>query len=260
LTDPRSNHDAYGQALTPNEVAELDKRTADLEAIRENVIGYGHSHPDDWGGAFIDQQRGGILVAQFSNNLEQHRRALFSQVQPGARLEVNAVRWSLRDLDALSARFVAGDPWFASIPAVLYGSGPDVVANRFQVQISSADPRAESLILDHFKLSPDILEVSIDGTGALLLERGTLHITAVDAKGHGVPGLACAAYADVPGAYDSHPLPMPRTDAAGVCALVLPATGYWIRLETGEGPPTVVAIGRAVVTAHDTTRLSIEVR
>lgn len=259
LSDPTADREPYGVALTRDEIAELNQRLDDIEAIREAVVGYGQSHPDDWAGAYIDQQRGGILVAQFSRNVGTHRIALFSLVQPGAPLEVNGVRWSLKELNALAGRFDRQDPWFSTIPAVLYGSGPDVGTNRFDLEISTADPRAEGLVLEHFKLGTDILQVTIDGTGALLLERGTLRIRAVDKHGAGIPGIACAAYADVAGAYDSHPVPMPTTNDGGICLLQLPATGYWVRLEEGEGPPTVVGIGRAVVTPHSTTDLTIQV-
>jgi hypothetical protein len=211
------------------------------------VLAYGAAHEPDWAGAFIDQENGGVLVVQFAGNFDTHRKAILAHVHPGAPLELRQVQWSLAQLQGFARRVVGDEEWFKTIPAFLYGFGPDVAANRVSIQISSVVPDATSQIENHYGWSSDIVKVVSDGTGALLLETGLLRVTARDTTGRPVSGLACVAVPDLSGAYEPRPVPMPMTDADGVCDLVLPATGYWIRLERGGGPPELVAIGRAVV-------------
>lgn len=250
--DPTSDRTSFGVPLTTGEVAELNRRTAAADEIKNLVVDYALAHADEYAGAYTDQQRGGIFVAQFSGHVAEHKAALFARVRPGAPLEVREVRWSLEQLEAFASRLQGAGGWFRTIPAYLTGYGPNVPTNRVNVQISSVDPDAAAKIEAHFRWTNEIVEVETDGTGALLLPTGTLRIVARDSGGVPVPGLACVAIPDLDGAYEPRPIPMPTTDEIGRCVLRLPATGYWIRLEVGEAPPELVAIGRAVVVADAT--------
>lgn len=244
----------YGVSLSPEEVADLDQRTVAVEAIRVQVIQYGLAHPDDWAGAYIDQQREGILVAQFSDNIEQHRQALMSGLGPLARLEVMPVEYSLEYLQAEADKIHGTKDWFLTIPAYLRTYGVDEVANRIFIRISSVEPNAQDIIEEHFGWA-GLTKVESDGTGAKLLPFGTLRVEARDRQGDPVAGLRCNAIPDL--AVAGEPI-APETDQQGICVLELPATGYWIRLERGHGPPVQVAIGRAVVVPGGVTQLVIE--
>ena len=162
----------YGVSLTPEEFADLAGRSVAVEAIREPVISYGLAHPDDWAGAYIDQQRDGILVAQFSANIE-HRQALMSGLGPSARLEILPVQYSLKYLKAQAARIHGTEDWFLTIPAYLESYGVDESANRIHLRVSSVDPRVQDIIEEHFGW-PGLTKVESDGTGANLLPFGTL--------------------------------------------------------------------------------------
>ena len=260
-SDPDADRDAFGIPLTQDELRELRDRLTSIDEIREAVIGYGEAHPEDWAGAWLDHDAGGVLVAQFAGNVDVHRVALQSLVVPRSPLRVQGVHWSLEDLNRLFDRIRIDDPWFATIPAIVTGVGPNIVSNRFELELSAADPRAEDLVRDHFGLGPDILYLDWDKTGALLLGLGRLRVTAVDTAGVPVPGLRCIAFPDATHAWDPFQWQVPITDVAGRCQMQLPATGYWVHLETKEeGRPAIfIALGRAVVREGELTEVTIEV-
>ncbi|MEW5990504.1 MAG: hypothetical protein AB1736_04045 [Chloroflexota bacterium] len=255
---PDVDRDTFGVPLTIEELGELNQRARNAEAIKEIVTDYGSAHAGDWAGVFIDHQQGGALVVQFARSLEAHRATLLTRIWPGAEIEFRLVRNSLTQLDAISAVIRLDDPWLATIPAVATGVGPNVPANRVELQVSSANPSADTLIWEHYGLGPDQLLIVSDGNGALLLALGQLRVVAVDASRAPVSDLGCAAYPDADGAYEPHPVPMPTTDDTGTCLLTLPATGYWVRLEDGDSS-NIVAIGRAVVVADQISEVTVVV-
>lgn len=255
--DPDSDRITYGVPLSADEIDELGRRIRDVEAIRDLVITYGEEHPEDWGGAYIDQEAGGVLVAQFTANLEQHQLALLGKIWPKARLDIRQVRWTQMELEAAKERISDDEPWFATLPAVVTSLGLDDKGNRVVARLSTPNPHASDLVLTHFGFDESLLQVMPDGTGARLLGRGTLLVTVVDAANRPVSGVGCAAYPDLDGATDPHPDPMPTTDGDGRCLLDLRATGYWIHIERLTSPVTVIAIARVVVTAGKSGAIDI---
>jgi hypothetical protein len=248
----------FGIPLSQAEVSALESRSTDQDAIKALVLAVAKADPNGYAGMYIDQQRGGLLVAQFSANFEQHRAELMAQVGPKAKFEVRAVRWSLLELEAAVARLDADHDWFGTIPAKAIGWGIQDSANRVVIRISSVVPNAEALVLAHYAFE-EIATVESDGTGALLLPFGSLRIIARKANGDPVPGLSCRPTPDLPGALDDGVL-RPNTDAAGVCFFpAVPATGYWIFLTAGSGPSVTVAFGRAVVDKGKTAIVTIVV-
>jgi hypothetical protein len=255
--DP-SAADEYGVPLTPEEGTELDRRAATVEPMRAVIAPYGQQHPGEYAGVWIDQTKGGMVIAQFTRRIDQHRAALAGQMRPGAPLEVREVKWTLAELTAMAGRLRGADRWFASIDAFLLSVGVDVATNRVKIEISSANPEAADEIAAHFGLQGKVLVVS-DGTGAGLLPYGSLLVKAVDDRGKPVPGLDCIFVADLPGAHET-PIPPPRTDRNGSCSLEVPATGYWIRLQQHVGNQRSVAgLSRVVVSPDTTTRVSLRV-
>jgi len=148
------------------------------------------------------------------------------------------------------------DPWFATVPAVLLAAGVDVPTNRTYIRISSPNRDAERLIAEHFGWQGKVM-VESDGTGAALLPRGSLVVVARGPSGAPVGGLRCIALPDMAGAYEA-PTDVPVTDDGGRCRLELPATGYWIRLDSADEAGSTVGTGRAVVPAHGRAEVVID--
>lgn len=246
----------FGVPLTPEEFAEIVRRSQTSDVIKQVVIPYGLANPEDWAGAWIDHQHGGRFVVQFSGQIEKHRAALHAKISPDANFEVRAVEFSLAELRELDATMMdpANEAWLGTIPARLLGYGPSEPTNRYHVKISSANPNAAALIEQHFGWQ-GVVEVESDGTGALMLPRGTLRVRATNQQGLSVPGLTCVPVPDMPGSYEP-PIGGTRTNGRGVCELELPATGYWIRLEL-EG--VLIALGRVVVMPEGIAELEIQV-
>jgi len=255
--DPNASDHAFGIPLTQEEVDELGNRQVAIDAIREVVTQYGLDHPEDWAGAWIDQKRGGILVAAFSGSFERHRTALLSQVHPTAPLEILEVERSLQELKTEAARLDPYDPWLATVPAVLESAGVDEQTNSVLARISSVNPDARRLFEEHFGWQGFFMLES-DGTGALLLPRGSLVVRVVDTSGRPMAGLRCIAIPDMSGAYEA-PLDAPTTDSAGRCRIDLPATGYWVRLDRTQDPTSTIGIGRAVVVANRVSEVLLKV-
>jgi hypothetical protein len=226
------------------------------DAVKRLVADYGEDHESDWGGMYIDQDRGGMVVALFNNDLERHRSTLLALAGPDANLEVRGVEYNYAELKRISESLCREEVWFATVPAVLQGcGGVDQSENRIVVNVSTVNPDAAQMIEEHFDLEGKVI-VEVDGTGAALLPRGTLRITAVDAD-RPVEGLQCSPVPDL----GSGPEGLgPLTDEDGVCIVDLPATGVWVFLVANSGPDEeTVATARAVVLPDRTTDVTIEV-
>ena len=256
--DPHADHLTFGVPLTADEVADLNGRFTTIDELKQAVLPNVIDEPD-YGGAWIDQDRGGILVVQFVGPTILHTADILSRVRPGAPIEVRQVRWTLADLETFKDRISAEEAWFDALPSYLYAVGIDVSANRVTVELSSADPEVDAKIRAHFGLGDDVVAVTSDGTGTLLLAPGRLSVRAVDADGRPVSGLACVMISDVKNATEPRPLPMPTTDEEGLCERDVAPSGYTIQLETGHAPPTVIATARATVRPRKLTELTIQV-
>jgi hypothetical protein len=255
--DPESRGRAeFGVLLTPDEFADMMRRNSiGLDAIKRMVADYGRAHPEDWAELFTDQQRGGILVAQFSANVDEHREALLGRLGPDAPLEIREVEWSYAELRAKADTVRGTEDWFLTIPAVLTGWGVDVTTNRISIKISSVNDDATKLIEEHFGWE-GLVEVQSDGTGRFLVPRGTLRVLVRDAGGRPVRGVQCEVQTDL--GTGSEGLG-PVTDRQGVCLLDLEATGVWIHVQRGSGPTReTLASGRAVVVPGETSEVVID--
>lgn len=97
------------------------------------------------GGAYIDNERGGVLVVQFTGHLMEHRIAILGRLSPAANVEIVPVRWSLLKLRELSESLTDDADFIASIPAVLVGYGLTSARtgwrSRFRVQIRELEMR-----------------------------------------------------------------------------------------------------------------------
>jgi len=242
----------FGFALLPFERDQLFRRPSTYQDVAETVEQYGLQHPKEWADLFIDQSRGGLVVAQFTADVSDHESAIQSLLRPDARFEIREVRWSLEELKSTVTRISDERAWFRNIPAVLYGWGVDGMANKVSLDISSSRADAAAVIAERFGIEPEMLGVNSDGTGAQLLPDGKLVVVARDGEGNPVEGLlvsvehqdASLSFADAC-----------ATDAEGTCVVDLKAVTYQIVLERlGSGGRRVVGRATAAIPAGGMTR------
>lgn len=143
--------------------------------------GYGETVPNEYGGVYLDQSTGHVVVL-FTANLEQHRQAILDKIGASVPLEVRQAKYTMVKLLALQER-ISSDmgskqpAWLKAIPAMLIGSGPDEMHNWLAIEASSANPDAPALILAHYDVPAGMLHVSSDGTGVALMPRGWVDVS-----------------------------------------------------------------------------------
>lgn len=180
--DPRASINLLDFPMLPEEEAEFQDRQSDFEQVATAVNAYAVGRGDEFGGVWIDQERH-TVVAAWTANAELHRIGILAQLGGFGPLEVRLVAHAEQDLAALQDRIVAERAWLDTIPAAFISSGVMTMENRVTLDVSSANPDAEALIMAHFGVGPDMLLVHSDGTGILLQPRGTVQGTVVTAAG-----------------------------------------------------------------------------
>ena len=140
----------YGVPLTPDEVADLVARIGKSKDIAPLIQQYGSTAPDDWAGLFIDQQQGGIVVARFRANVDEHRRALSALLPAEAGFEVRPSQWTAAELEAFIDVVTEDADWFPTIGTRFYTAEIDVIDNVVDVRFIGIDPSAAAEIEAHF--------------------------------------------------------------------------------------------------------------
>jgi hypothetical protein len=159
----------FGVPLSAAEIAEFGRRGRTTHAMMPVVQAYADQHPDEFGGVYIDQAKGGVLEVLWTAHVAEHLAALRALVHPDAPIAVRQVRWSERELRRVQ-NLISGDwDWFRAIPAAPQGVGVDTTRNVVEVDISSANHAASELIVAHYGMPAGMIVVESDGTGAALL-------------------------------------------------------------------------------------------
>jgi hypothetical protein len=217
----------FSVPLAPFEATELGVRIASTEGLAEFVEAYGLGFPEEFVSVRVEPDRGRV-VAQFSANTSAHETALRELVGPDAPLDVEEVRWTKAELDALFDR-VVHDGWLEANGFDLLDAGLNPRTNQVDLHVSSADPQAVAKIQARYDPSGEMLNVISDGTGVTMLPRGTLRVFAIDQHGRPAGGLEFELVPDIPGAgYDGN---VRETGADGGFELdEITATGYEVRL------------------------------
>ncbi len=241
----------FGVRLLPSEVDEMMARTNAYTDAGPLILDYAGTVPDDWFGSYIDQQRGGIIVAEFFRNTDRHRAALERLLPPSARWEVREVDQRTLDRIALVERVSADRAWLASIDVELL----DVVTNPMdggivELTYIAARRDLDGMILDHYG-APEWLRVERAGGPPWTGPVGELVVRAVDIIGRPVPGLTC-----------SLGNPPRSTDEDGICRYDnLAAIDYRVELLAGiEELTHVVGSATVTVVANRSTSVTIVVR
>jgi hypothetical protein len=189
--DPSASSRDFSVPLLPAEIAELNARAANADAISGAIQAYADLHPSDFGGMYVDQQNGGAVTTLWTADLADHVAAIWRRVRPGSRIAFRLVTFNYRDLRALQDRIGSDWDWMRAFAIAPEGVGVDVIANHVEVDISSANANAAALIVAHYAAPAGIIAVMSDGTGAALLPWGTVRGRVLDSHGQ-PPGEAVA--------------------------------------------------------------------
>jgi hypothetical protein len=244
--------------LMPAELDDLVRRNQPAEALYHLIEAYGTTVPSEWAGAFIDQKAGAMVAAQFTGNLDLHRRRISELTGGSERFDVRQVPFSLAQLEGFAGEVRADEAWFSTVGATLFSvevNGPDNTADAYFI---GKDPEAASAISDHFA-NPPWLTVHWQGPPPWTGPRGNLVIHVVDQNGKSLENFACvpqsqdrlASLGDVASS----------TGPDGICRFKdLPAVSYRIELVgPKQGVGVVHATGAAAVSDGGTATVRIQV-
>ena len=190
--DPRAQMEALDFPMLPEEEAEFGSRQRAYEAAVEVIQRYAASHVDQFGGVYTDQPNH-VVVTLWTDDPEGHLADLNKLGAVAKPIVARQVRWSERELRAVQDQ-VDWD-WFSEVDARGEGVGADIVRNVVEIDISSANPDAPRLIVEHYVgalgIPPEMLVVTSDGTGAALLPFGTVRgvVTLADGSAPGYNNL-----------------------------------------------------------------------
>lgn len=230
--DPRSAEGmaTYGVPLTPDEVANLVARIGASEDIAPVIQQYGSTVPDDWAGLFIDQQQGGIVVARFRANVDDHRRALSALLPADAGFDVRPSQWSDAELEAFIDVVEEDADWFPTIGTTFYAAEIIVTENIVRVRFIGIDPSAAADIEAHFG-DPPWLRAVWEGPPPWEGPRGDLVVIVRDTNGKPVPDLFVTYTALNQAVPNDDPFPH-YTDEDGRCLLESrPAGAYRVTIQ-----------------------------
>lgn len=257
--DPRSDTEAYGLPLTAAEVADLSARVANADAIADVIDAYAQRQPD-YAGLYIDQLRQGTVTVRFTGDPAPHVAAISALVAPGARWRVEPARWTVVDLEMLRREVDDQEAWFTTIGVAYDGTALDVRENRVSLRISSDNPAAPQLVLDHFR-GADWLRVESDGVGPWTGGYGVLRVRVVSATGGPPPKSAtCELEPDRPISFTLGDSGIGISNA-GFCGFSrVPATDYDIVIVVHDGRGgRELGRGRASVLADAVTEVVVTV-
>ncbi|HEX5149605.1 MAG TPA: hypothetical protein VFW02_11020, partial [Candidatus Limnocylindrales bacterium] len=88
--DPRASTYALAIPLLPEEEADVTARTEEADAVAEVVTAYAASHPEEFGGIYIDHASRAGVVTLWTGHLAEHEAAIRAQLVPGQRVEFRA--------------------------------------------------------------------------------------------------------------------------------------------------------------------------
>lgn len=179
--NPAASSVEFAIPMMPEEIAELNARGANADAVVGIVQAYAAEHADEFGGLYLDQaQGGGAVTSLWTAHLDQHAAAILTLVRPGARIAFRPARFTEAELNALQGRISTDWEWMRVVDIAWVGSGVDVIGNRVEIYLSSTRPDAAAIVAAHYAVPPGMLSVISDGTGAALIPRGTVRGRVLD--------------------------------------------------------------------------------
>ncbi len=247
---------AFSVPLMPDELLTLQGRARTMDAIMPVVESYGTGHPNDWAGAYVDNVHG-RAVALFVDRIEEHEDAVRRLLHPNAPLDVLDATWTLQELVAMQRAITRQIPWLRDHSFYFLGAGVDLRANVAFLEVSSGDPDAERILLEHFEGFGKLI-VKSDGTGARLLPTGTLRGTVTDEEGQPIAGLLVELEGDIPGTGNTGDIGHATGPAGQFLFTDIAAIAYDIVLYEEVGDARVLkGSDRAVVRVGKITEVTI---
>ena len=162
----------FGAPMLPSETASLFARNELGGPVQDVLAEYGHT--DEFGGLYIDNVQGGVIVVLWTTDPEIHDAAIRPNLPACFPIEFRQVRWSEQELRRWQDRISADVDWMAEIPAAAEGVGVDIMENVVEVSVSSAEADAVERILAYYDAPVGMVRVRSDGTGAVLIPYGTV--------------------------------------------------------------------------------------
>lgn len=242
--NPRAVMD-FSIPMLPEETQTLFARNALPDPVLIVLAGYGHG--DQFGGIYLDNALGGVVVVLWTADVAAHEAAIRPRLPDCHPVLFRQVRWSEAELREWQDRIFRDSDWFATIPAAARGFGARVSENVVTVEISSANPNAAAIIVAHYDAPAGMIRVESDGTGEALLPWGTVKGRVVTRDGK-APGENQLSVAQGPGG-------APGACGAGDIGFgVLPNGNFEYRCQVGpriieiqDLPAPAPALGRGLV-------------
>ena len=170
--DPAASARAFGVRLLPAELADLEGRARNANAVVPVVQAYGQQHVDVYGGSYIDQKHGGQVVVLVTDDPAPHRVALAQRLHPAANWAVRQVAFSQAMLEALHERINSDGPWFEANGVALGSVATDVAGNQVELVFFSSDPFGGDRIREHLAAGR-MLNLVLDRNVVAQLPRGS---------------------------------------------------------------------------------------
>jgi hypothetical protein len=244
----------YAVPLTPAEATSLRGRVTAAHEVGRVLQAYGNGHPADWGGLYIDQPAGSVVVVQFTGDLDAHRAAIRQLVGPSARWEARLVPYSIAELNALRDQVHAELPWIAEQGLVFNSLGVDERANHVRLVIEVPPGRDGDVVAPHFARDP---RLSIEQRPQFVWTKGYGTLTIISRTSDGQPVANLYVELEFAERTDRDRDPGLGTQPNGVTRLeLLPATRVTVRLwklasgervDVGAGTTVIPNGGEAVV-------------
>lgn len=169
--DPTAVMD-FGVSMLPAETASLFARNELGGPVQAALADHGHT--EEFGGLYIDNAQGGVVVVLWTSDPAVHEAAIRPELPACHPVQFRQVRWSEQELRQWQDRVSADVDWMSEIPAIIQSVGVRIESNVVSVGVSSAESDAAERILAHYDAPAGMIRVQSDGTGAALLPYGTV--------------------------------------------------------------------------------------
>ncbi len=146
----------------------------------DELIAYGAQHADQFGGLYIDNNAGGVVVMLFTAALERHQQAVAALAPAGVRVQIRVCRFTEAELTALMDELVADAELSGQLEEI--GIGLDTINNVVILEAKSNDAglkerleaRFGGMLKANIHPIPGPWQNRPDGDGWRLLSAGTV--------------------------------------------------------------------------------------
>jgi hypothetical protein len=143
--DPAATTVDLGIPLLPAEAVEIRRRFAQQEEGVGPLVAYGAAHPDEFGGLYIDQPAGGVIVLLFTGRLDVHARAVAALAR-GLPVRIVPCRYTEADLRRIQDDISGRVQVLTAQGIQLLSVAVDVPRNVVTMDAKSDVPRAEAML------------------------------------------------------------------------------------------------------------------